>query len=323
MKIIIVSKQQGKSRAFDLNAVKCVFLSAFLLGIPLAISAVWESLTSREDLFSQDFEDHDILLQILKDQKSKIEAIKSESQEYQRAMAMRLAELQARLIRIDALGERITNVANLDQGEFDFSAPPAMGGPDSDGLDSYSPDSNGVDSDLSESYHAPDFVDALDELSGQLENREQQLSIIEELLSSRQLEDDVYIEGRPVAKGWISSNFGFRTDPFHGRVAWHKGVDFAGKRGSEILAVASGIVTWSGVRKGYGKVVEINHSNGYSTKYAHNSQNKVSVGDLIKKGQVIALMGTTGRSTGPHVHFEVYKNGRAVDPASYIHRTNR
>ena len=114
-----------------------------------------------------------------------------------------------------------------------------------------------------------------------------------------------------------------RIDPISGERAWHDGADFAGREGSDILAVASGVVSWSGYRSGYGTMVEVSHGDGLSTRYAHNQQNLVDVGDLVRRGDVIALMGSSGRSTGPHVHFEVFKNGRAVDPASYVRRTHR
>lgn len=245
----------------------------------------------------------------LAEQKEQIIESRREAQAEVAALTLKVAELQARLVRLDALGERLTSIANLDQGEFDFSQKPAVGGPEEEFL--------------GEAYAAPDFLTAIDELSRQIENREQQLETLDALLVNRKLKEDVFVAGRPVEKGWMSSRFGRRTDPFTGKVAWHNGVDFAGKEGSGIIAVASGVVTWSGERHGYGNLVEINHGNGFSTRYAHNKVNKVDVGDVVKKGQVIALMGSTGRSTGPHVHFEVYKNGRAVDPSSYIHRTLR
>ena len=121
----------------------------------------------------------------------------------------------------------------------------------------------------------------------------------------------------------MSSRFGRRSDPFTGRVTWHNGVDFAGKKGSDIISVAAGVVTWSADRSGYGEMVEVNHGSGFSTRYGHAEKLLVKAGDVVKKGQVIAHMGSSGRSTGPHVHFEVYKHGRPVDPASYIHRTLR
>lgn len=160
-------------------------------------------------------------------------------------------------------------------------------------------------------------------MAERIDNREQQLEILETLLANRKIEDAIFLTGRPINKGWMSSRFGRRVDPFSGRISTHEGIDFAGKLGSEIIAVGSGVVTWSSDRYGYGQMVEINHGSGFITRYAHNLENKVDVGDVVKKGQVIALMGTSGRSTGPHVHFEVYKHGRPVDPATYIHRASR
>ena len=141
------------------------------------------------------------------------------------------------------------------------------------------------------------------------------------MLSERNLQKASALTGRPINKGWMSSGYGHRTDPFNGRKAWHNGVDFAGVEGADVVAVAAGVVTWSGERHGYGNMIELDHGEGHVTRYGHNKQNRVNVGDVVKKGQVIATMGSTGRSTGPHVHFEVYKHGRAVDPASYIRRT--
>ncbi|MEQ9209075.1 MAG: M23 family metallopeptidase, partial [Pseudomonadales bacterium] len=158
----------------------------------------------------------------------------------------------------------------------------------------------------------------------QLEDRQQQLEILEGLMSDRKIQSDVFIAGRPVERGWIASRFGRRPDPFTGRLTFHAGVDFTtGKAGSDINTVAAGVVTWSGPRSGYGLMVEVNHGNGFTTRYAHAEKLLVDVGDVVKKNQNIALVGSTGRSTGPHVHFEVYKNGRVVDPAAYIHRTAR
>lgn len=223
------------------------------------------------------------------------------------ALRIRLAELQARLTRLDALGERLVDVASLDQGEFDFSVPPAVGGPESEPLD----------------YTPPDFIYVLDELAAQIDNREQQLRVLNSLLGDRKIQAETFVAGRPIDRGWMSSRYGYRNDPFSGKLAWHDGVDFAGRDGSNIVAVASGVVTWAGPRYGYGELVEINHGNGYVTRYAHCKQILVNVGDVVKKSDVVALMGSTGRSTGPHVHFEVHFNGKSVDPAKYINRVAR
>ncbi len=225
------------------------------------------------------------------------------------ALTVRMARLQAQLIRLDALGERVLSVAKLDENEFDFSQPPAMGGP--------------VIDDQGEAYGPPDFIQVLDQLAQQIDDREQQLDIMAGLLVNRQLQSELSVAGTPVVKGWMSSKYGNRTDPFNGRRAWHNGVDFAGKLGSEVVAVASGVVTWSDKRSGYGLMVEINHGGGYVTRYAHCKENLVGVGEVVKKGQAIALMGSSGRSTGPHVHFEVYKNGKPENPAAYIARADR
>jgi murein DD-endopeptidase MepM/ murein hydrolase activator NlpD len=212
--------------------------------------------------------------------------------------------MNAHVIRLDALGRRLTQMAHLDKGEFNFDSAPAVGGPESL-----------VDGALVSS---PDISSMLDKLTSQIKDRERQLSVLESLISTRNLNRQIVPDGRPVMHGWISSYFGERTDPFNGRNAIHKGIDFAGPAGSEVIAVASGVVTYAKDRFGYGKTVEINHGNGFVTRYAHNQQTLVTPGDTVQKGQAIALIGSTGRSTGPHVHFEVLKNGRAVDPMSFV-----
>ncbi len=150
--------------------------------------------------------------------------------------------------------------------------------------------------------------------------RDGQLAALENVILARELNAQIHPEGRPVKAGFVSSHFGERQDPFSGHQAFHRGVDFAGSAGAEVVAVAAGVVTWSGTKAGYGNLVEISHGNGYVTRYGHNQRNLVSVGATVKKGEPIALMGSTGRSTGPHVHFEVLRNGKQVNPASFIGR---
>jgi murein DD-endopeptidase MepM/ murein hydrolase activator NlpD len=170
----------------------------------------------------------------------------------------------------------------------------------------------------------PDFLQELDELADQIESRQQQLELLDSILIERENQLEFSVSGRPVSRGYISSGFGRRIDPFTGNLAWHQGVDFAtGKTGEDVFAVAAGVVTWAGDKQGFGKLVQLDHGNGFETLYAHDEKVLVKVGDVVKKGQIIALSGSTGRSSGPHVHFEVHKNGRVVDPASYIHSTVR
>lgn len=239
-------------------------------------------------------------------QQSTLDATRRSVQQNLDALALRLGQMNAHVVRLDALGTRLTQMAGLDDGEFDFSSAPSLGGPE-EPL---------PDGDL---LQTTDMVNALDSLSVQLSDRGRQLSVLEDLLLDRKLHDEVHPEGRPVTAGYISSQFGSRTDPFTGRRAFHKGIDFAGRAGADVVAVASGVVIWSGPRYGYGQLVEINHGNGYVTRYAHNADNLVAVGDTVKRGQVIARIGDTGRATGPNLHFEVLHNGQAVNPLSYIH----
>jgi murein DD-endopeptidase MepM/ murein hydrolase activator NlpD len=221
------------------------------------------------------------------------------------AMAVRMGQLQSQLLRLDALGERLVEVGRLDKGEFSFEEPPAMGGP------------GGVDA-ASQQSALPDLLVEMQNLEQMINDRQHQLALVEDLIMNSNLEESLHPAGRPIKKGWISSYFGMRNDPFTGKRAMHKGMDFAGKEGSEVVAVAAGVVTWAGERYGYGELVEISHGKGIVTRYGHNKEILIKAGDRIKQGQVIATMGSSGRSTGPHVHFEVVKNGKVVNPNKYI-----
>ena len=243
----------------------------------------------------------------LEQQQAALEATRETVAQNLDALALRLGQMNAHVLRLDALGQRLTQMADLEDGEFDFSSMPSLGGPEEPLA-------------IADTHQMSTLMTALDQLGAQLDDRQQQLSVLEDFLLNRKLRDEVHPEGRPVNAGYISSMFGNRTDPFTGRAAFHKGVDFAGREGSDVVAVASGVVIWSGDRYGYGQMVEINHGNGYVTRYAHNSENLVAVGDTVKRGEMIAVMGSTGRATGPNLHFEVLHNGRVVNPLSYVNQ---
>lgn len=219
------------------------------------------------------------------------------------ALARRLAQLHAHVMRLDAAGGRLTEIAGLDKGEFNFNQPPPLGGPEID---------------VSGPPASDEVLASLDNFEKQLSDRERQMRVLEDLLLASRLQKEVRPSGWPVEDGWISSLFGNRIDPFTGLRAFHAGVDFAARQGGNVLAVASGIVSDVGERFGYGLLVEINHGNGYVTRYGHNEAALVSIGDRVRKGQSIAHVGDSGRSTGPHVHFEVMINGRTVNPYEYI-----
>ena len=220
------------------------------------------------------------------------------------ALAARLAELQAASTRMDALGQRLAQMGQLSLEEFDFSEPAPIGGP--------------ADYEAVGSASEIELRLAINGLGDKLRRQSSQLDALQFLMMNRQLENDLTPTGWPVRKGWISSRFGERNDPFTGERVQHRGLDFAGTRGSDVLSVASGVVIWAANRTGYGSTVEIDHGNGYQTRYAHNKQIQVNAGDHVSAGQVIALMGDSGRASAPHVHFEVLHNGNRVNPSKFV-----
>lgn len=233
-------------------------------------------------------------------------AISATADEDLSALAVRVGQLQAQLIRLDALGRRLAERAGLDEVEFDFDTPPGQGGPDRSDVFPARPVSSA------------EFESWLGELTERLQDREQKLAALESVVLSRELHEEVYPAGEPVSNGYLSSRFGFRVDPFTGRSAFHSGVDIAGREGEPVMAVAAGVVTFVGEQEGYGRLVEVDHGNGYVTRYAHNRSLTVKLGQRVDKGQSIAQLGSTGRSTGPHLHFEVLYQGKLVNPARFL-----
>jgi len=216
-------------------------------------------------------------------------------------LAARLGELQAEANRLNALGERLTRIGQLQDGEFNFDKPVGVGGA-------------GPVRDIS----APELREGLDTLNRQFADSGEQLSVLESMLFNRQLDMNSVPSREPIANSYITSSFGRRADPIVGGSQFHKGIDFEADVGDPVLAVADGVVSYSGVRSGYGNVIEIDHGNGYVTRYAHNSRLERRVGELIRAGQEIAKAGSTGRSTGAHVHFEVWERGQYVNPRKFL-----
>lgn len=237
-------------------------------------------------------------------QLAELATLRQQVQDRVDAMSVRVGALNAHVIRLDALGKRLTQMANITSGELNFDAAPALGGPE--------------DESVGASARIPDLTRMMDDVQQRLERRDSQLLALENVILSRALSDAIRPEGRPVMAGYISSYFGGRPDPFDGHESVHKGVDFAGTAGDQVLAVAAGVVTRAEGASGYGNLVEVNHGNGYVTRYGHNQNLLVAVGDTVVRGQPVALMGSTGRSTGPHVHFEVLRNGSHINPLSFV-----
>ncbi len=306
MNIIFVSRKHGRARDFSPGHGVLLTLSIVLLLVFSGIfylgyhSALQSNDVFKSERFIQEWQAE------LKSKGQAVVEVRRQTDEQISALTVRVAQLQARLIRLDALGEYLVKSSDLDQGEFNFSSVPAVGGP--------------VEDRTQTQYQPPAFVTLIDDLASKIEARERELDLLTLLLVNKDFDSDRYLSGRPIRKGWLSSGYGRRTDPFTGKPSWHKGVDFAGKENSDVISVAAGVVTWSGERYGYGNLVEISHGGEYATRYAHANQIMVNVGDVVEKGQVIAQMGSSGRSTGPHVHFEVLKNRKQVDPTRYIRR---
>lgn len=209
----------------------------------------------------------------------------------ERVLTDKLARFDARLTRLELLGDRLITLHALDERDFDLPAPPAgVGG-------------------------AREPLAALQE---RLEARELRLGYLRERHADQTRASHRLPQGWPVERGSISSPFGARVSPFTGRLEMHQGIDIRARPGSQVRAVAAGVVTAAHARGRYGLLVEIDHGDGYRTRYAHNRVNLVEVGDLVEKGEAVALLGNTGRSTGPHLHFEVLRNGRPVDPRAHL-----
>ncbi|GAA5139210.1 M23 family metallopeptidase [Thalassotalea piscium] len=223
------------------------------------------------------------------------------------ALTIKLAELQSQVLRLNALGDRLAEQANIPENEFNFSELPPSGGPM-------------IQSHVNQTLSASALFSDVQALETELQLKEKQLKLLESLTFGHHIENTSYLSGRPIKKGWLSSYYGVRKDPFNGRPAMHKGVDFAGKENTHVIATAAGVVSWASERYGYGQLIEIDHGKGIKTRYGHNKELLVNVGDVVNKGQSIALMGSTGRSTGPHVHYEILRNNKHIDPVKYVYR---
>ena len=309
MNIIILTGRHGASRTLTLSAPWVAAGVAVLTALPFAAALLtWQLLSGDADGAEVAVVDNlPEWQQVLQDYEISDVAADDGNQAQIERMSQQLARLQMRLTRLDALGERLTELADFSDGEFNFGddVDPGMGGPELRSSD-----------DLS--YHSPDLQSVIEQLSERIDDRSQQLQLLEDLMVSRRSDVDSSLDFKPVRLGQMSSGFGRRTDPITGRISMHTGLDFAAPRGTPIYAVGGGVVVFAGRNGAYGNMVEINHGGGYKTRYAHASELKVRKGDLVQKGEEIAAVGSTGRSTGSHLHLEVYRNGMAVNPARFV-----
>ncbi len=302
MNVIIVSRFFRAPKKFSLGDPK---VAASAAGIVIALVAIaFGTGFAARGANGAAMAEIAQLKQDLDNQKAELTLAREDAQRDVNAVAARVGELQAQANRLNALGQRLTRDGKLSDGEFNFDRAPGVGG-----------------AETAEDMPAGDLLKSLDELQAKFNDSGEQLSVLEAMMYNQQLQLAALPTGRP-SPGYITSGFGTRADPFTGGRAHHLGIDFNANTGDPVLSAAGGVVIYAGRKSGYGNVVEVDHGNGYSTLYGHNSRLIVRAGDIVRAGQQLARAGSTGRSTGPHVHFEVHVNGRPVNPRKFLDKVN-
>jgi len=302
MNIILVSNNLAKTRSISLNGLHLLAAAAVisLLFVMAVLTAEYVIVRFQPGRISNEMRAW--LASAQNHEQQKQQAYLRESLD---TMAISLGQMQARLLRLDSLGTRLVKVAGMKPQEIDFSNVPGQGG-------AYLP-AGQQDISLSS------MNQQLGELSTLLTDRGDKLAALETLLQQDRLRKKMLNTIPPVTSGYYSSNFGWRADPFTGKSAMHEGVDFVVPQGTPIHAAASGIVVYAAMHPQFGNLVEIDHGNDILTRYAHASKLLVEVGQVVKRGQLLSLVGSTGRSTGNHLHFEVRFKGLAQNPTRFLH----
>jgi murein DD-endopeptidase MepM/ murein hydrolase activator NlpD len=303
LNIILVSGAAARVRSITLDWRHFAAAGLSLLVVVVALAMLFNFVTLRWAAAVQ----HPWLQTILlAEQRQEAQRLQEKVQGHLATMAMRLGELQAQMMRLDGLGERLAKAAGLkpqDLQSMQRGSVPGRGGP--------APTS-------SRPFTVEEFTSLVDRLARDVETRSDQLSVLEALIVQSSANRSFLPSQSPIADGWYSSNFGVRIDPFSGESAFHEGIDFPAEAGTPIRAAASGKVVYAGFHPQYGKMIEVDHGNGLVSRYAHASQLNVGESDLVVRGQRIAAVGSTGRSTGPHLHFEVRLLGVPQNPVRFL-----
>ena len=292
MDIILVSNRFAKARSITLNGRHLILATIFVFGAMLAVAFAAQQAIAR---FQAEMPGAQTEVQ-------------QKQQSYLRngidALAVRVGQMQAQLLRLDTLGAHLARLSGMKPQEFNFEQAPPQGGP-------FVP---GAQQNISLS----SLEQQLASLSVLLNDRNDKLVAMETMLLQDSLDKKKFPSVAPVSGGDYSSNFGWRIDPFTGQNAMHEGVDFMAPEGTPIMASAAGIVVYSGLHPQYVNMVEIDHGNDIVTRYGHASRLLVKVGQVVRSGQEIAEVGSTGRSTGCHLHFEVRYKGIAQNPRRFL-----
>jgi murein DD-endopeptidase MepM/ murein hydrolase activator NlpD len=306
VQVILISSRLAKARSLSLS-LRHVLVTATLglaLVVGLAGALYWLSLRYAADLKIPLI--HELVLAA---QKSESERSREFMQQNLNAMAVKIGEMQAQLTRLDALGERLSSMAGIRPQEFRFAETPGMGGAQSTTM----PPQN---------LTLPQFNEKVALLSRQMESRTDMLGLLEAQMFEQAVKKKAMPTILPVSSPYNASSFGYRIDPFTGQQAMHEGIDFITDIGTPVVAAAGGVVQFAGFHPQYGNMIDIDHGNDLVTRYAHLSKVLVKEGDLLQRGRRIAESGTTGRSTGPHLHFEVRFRGAAQNPTKFLLATN-
>ena len=302
MQIILISQKNRKTFQLSLTRNK---LMLTLLASGMLLGLVFFTLGMSKGEGLKNIASTAMVVEELTEQRQELTRLQTKSRNTLDGIALRVGQMQAEITRLNAVGEHLAKKAKLDISEFDFNVLPAQGSAEVN--------------DSVESFGEGQLLTDITQLEELISVRQQQLEMLDIFSSNKILSQTIRPAGLPVQKGWLSSHFGYRADPFSGKRTFHHGVDIAGKNGSNVVAVASGIVTFADDKNGYGYLIEIDHGEGYVTRYGHNKEILIKTGDLVKQSDVIAKMGSTGRSTGPHVHFEVLKNGKKINPRKFLY----
>jgi murein DD-endopeptidase MepM/ murein hydrolase activator NlpD len=304
LNVILVTGASARARTITLEARHWIVGSFAAIALLIVFTLAFNFITLKWAAAAQ----HPWLQAIvLADQREEAQRTHERVQGHLNAMAVRLGELQARMMRLDNLGERLAKIAGLKPHELrslESGAVPGTGGAES--------------SMPAHAFSVPEFTALIDRLARDLQERSDQLGVLEALLLQKSANSSFMPTLPPIVDGWFSSNFGYRIDPFTGENSFHEGIDFPAETGTPVVAAASGKVVYAEWHPQYGKMIEIDHGNGLVSRYAHAAELRVKEGDLVVRGQRIASVGSTGRSTGPHLHFEVRQNGVPQNPARFL-----
>ena len=309
MKVIFVKDSTAKNGAICFSGSKLILGSIIsLIGLPIVLGLASYWVVSSIDRSLNPFVDPEYRIAVesrVNEQRDEIEKTRSYVRQHMDVLGRRIGSLQAQVSRINAVEMRLADATGLDLQDFQFDQDPPIGGSDTASEE----DSEQID-----------IENAIEAIESELALRESEISAVDFLLSRNNLQSQQTPTGWPVQNGWVSSSFGSRMHPMTGKKQFHRGVDIPGKVGADVLAVADGVVSRSIKSGNYGWLVEIDHGDDYTTLYSHNRANLVKEGETVVKGQAIAQVGSTGRSTGPHVHFEVLKKDRHINPVKYLYK---